>query len=50
MSANPSPSRKTAMKHLRVQAVIALLGIPMMYFVWGGDGAKWPNPLKSKLQ
>jgi hypothetical protein len=45
-----SPSSKTAFKHLRVQGVIALLGIPMMFFVWGGDGAKWPNPLKSKLQ
>jgi hypothetical protein len=37
------------MRQLRMQGVVALIGLPIVYMVWGGDGVKWPNPLKSKL-
>jgi hypothetical protein len=29
--------------------VVAAIGIPLVYMVWAGDGAKWPNPWKSRL-
>jgi hypothetical protein len=29
---------------LKVQLVLALVGVPAIFYFWKGD-AKWPNPL-----
>lgn len=42
-----SPARQRALRQLKWQALIGACGLPIMYMVWGGDGSKWPNPLKA---